>query len=342
MSINSKRGLGGGKLQTLGVDALEWYATGVGAGHLRTTLSITSSGAISASNGFIGNLTGTASFALTASFLEGGIPQPGLVAGTGTNSIRSAIGATQATASADSSIVIGNNAKVFAGGTGTIVIGNNANSIDDNRSDSVIIGNNATSYQNGVAIGAGAFSIESAVAVGKQAQNGNNYGVAIGAEANSGDLYGIAIGYQSTAGNDSIAIGYAVSATTANQINIGDMFKYDGSTSASIEDSLTIRGQINTPVFAGSVVSSTSSVDFDNGNFATLSLTVPTFIANPSNLKSGTTYTIIVNSGSLVTNYGSSYKFVGGTQPALSNGVNILTMVSDGTSLYTTGLADFQ
>jgi hypothetical protein len=291
-------------------------------------------------NGNATNAT-TASYALTASFLEGGIPQPGLVAGTGTNSIRSAIGATQATASSDNTIVIGNNAKVFANSPGTIVIGNNANSIDDNRADSVIIGNNATSYQNGVAIGAGAFSIESAVAVGKQAQNGNNYGVAIGAEANSGDLYGIAIGYQSTAGNDSIAIGYAVSATTANQINIGDMFKYDGSTSASIEDSLTIKGQINTPVFSGSIVSSTSSIDFNNGNFATLSLTVPTFIANPSNLKSGTTYTIIVNSGSLVTNYGSAFKFPGGVQPTLSNDLSLITMVSDGSRLLAVGLDDF-
>jgi hypothetical protein len=105
---------------------------------------------------------------------------------------------------------------------------------------------------------------------------------------------------------------------------------------------LQVSGQIYTPTFAGSVVSSTSSVNFDNGNFATLNLTVPTFIANPSNLQSGTTYTIIIDSGSLVSNYGSAFKFAGGTQPTLSNGIDILTMVSDGTSLYATALADFQ
>jgi hypothetical protein len=320
-----------------------------------------------------------------------------------------AIGKSAICNSADA-IAIGNDAVVNVNGAGTIVIGHNANNIDDNRANSVIIGNGASSYQNGVAIGAGAFSIESAVAVGLSAQNGNNYGVAVGASANSGDTYGIAIGYQSTAGNDSIAIGYGVSATTANEINIGNTFKFDGTSTITLEGSLIkvadsasatgslidnihpaiasssaqikhivtltqdqyfaisgsgnanddtfyiisdagdnvypgnlqVSGQIYTPTFAGSVASSTSSVDFNNGNFATLNLTVPTFLANPSNLQSGTTYTIIIDSGSLVTNYGSAFKFAGGTQPTLSNGIDILTMVSDGTSLYATALADFQ
>jgi len=60
---------------------------------------------------------------------------------------------------------------------------------------------------------------------------------------------------------------------------------------------LRVDGQIYSPTFAGSVASSTSSIDFDNGNFATLSLTAGTFLASPSNLKSGATYTIIISSG---------------------------------------------
>jgi hypothetical protein len=96
------------------------------------------------------------------------------------------------------------------------------------------------------------------------------------------------------------------------------------------------------PVFSGSIASSTSSIDFNNGNFCVLTLTGPTHIANPSNIKSGTTYTLVINSGSLAASYGTSFKFAGGTAPTLSNGVDIVTMVSDGNRLFATGLADFQ
>jgi len=103
-----------------------------------------------------------------------------------------------------------------------------------------------------------------------------------------------------------------------------------------------VQGQLYSPTFAGSVASSTSSIDFDNGNFATLSLTTPTFLANPSNIKSGTTYTLIIDSGSLISNHGTAWKFAGGTSPTYSNGTDVLTCVSDGTNLYATALTDFQ
>ena len=103
-----------------------------------------------------------------------------------------------------------------------------------------------------------------------------------------------------------------------------------------------VQGQLYSPTFAGTIASSTSSIDFDNGNFGTLSLTTPTFLANPSNLKSGTTYTLIIDSGSLISNHGTAWKFAGGTSPTYSNGTDVLTCVSDGTNLYATALTDFQ
>jgi len=103
-----------------------------------------------------------------------------------------------------------------------------------------------------------------------------------------------------------------------------------------------VEGQVFSPTFAGSVASSTSSIDFDNGNFATLNLTSATFLANPTNLQSGTTYTIILDSGSLISNHGTAWKFAGGTAPTYSNGTDVLTCVSDGTNLYATALTDFQ
>jgi hypothetical protein len=48
-----------------------------------------------------------------------------------------------------------------------------------------------------------------------------------------------------------------------------------------------------------------------------------------------------MNSGSLASTYGTSFKFAGGTKPTLSNGVDIVTMVSDGSRLFATGLANF-
>jgi hypothetical protein len=50
---------------------------------------------------------------------------------------------------------------------------------------------------------------------------------------------------------------------------------------------------------------------------------------------------LIINSGSLASTYGTSFKFAGGTKPTLSNGVDIVTMVSDGSRLFATGLANF-
>ena len=280
-----------------------------------------------------------------------------------------------ARAESNETISIGRNAQSYGNSTGTIVIGGGANSVDANRSNSVVIGYNAQGYQNCVAIGNNAFSIESAVAVGRNASTGDNQSVALGASAVTNNQRSIALGYNAVAtGTDTIVIGTNKSVSSNNEINIGDRFKFDGTstigligqvssslgfvgngsgltnissasyaqTSSFAAGNFEVAGQMFSPTFAGSVASSTSSIDFDNGNFATLSLTVPTFIANPSNLKSGTTYTIIISSGSLIANHGSAFKFAGGTSPTYSNGTDVLTMVSDGTNLYATALADFQ
>ena len=240
----------------------------------------------------------------------------------------------------------------------------------------VAIGQSANSAGNSVAIGAGATMGSSyGFAGGYNARANNDASIAIGGDVNVSSNQAIAIGTDTTidassqgavsvgqnadiatstnavvvgrgagatGANSGIAIGSGSKVTAANEINIGGIYRYDGSTSASIEDNLTINGQINTPVFAGSVASSTSSIDFDNGNFATLSLTGRTFLASPSSLKSGTTYTIIISSGSLVSGHGTAWKFSGGTAPTYTNGTDVLTCVSDGTNLYATALTDFQ
>lgn len=61
---------------------------------------------------------------------------------------------------------------------------------------------------------------------------------------------------------------------------------------------------------------------------------------NPTNLKSGAYYTLIVKqdaTGSRTLAYGSAYKWFGGVAPILSaaaNAVDIITFISDGTNMY--------
>lgn len=106
-------------------------------------------------------------------------------------------------------------------------------------------------------------------------------------------------------------------------------------------NNLQVDGQIYSPTFAGTIASSTSSIDFDNGNFATLNCASSTFLANPTNLQGGTTYTLIVTNGANISGYGTVWKFAGGTEPTLSANTDVITAVSDGTSLYAAALADF-
>ena len=266
------------------------------------------------------------------------------------------------TTTGDYSIGIGEGAT--PGAAGAVAIGQNANSAGN----SVAIGQGATMGSSyGFAGGYNAkANNDASIAVGGDINVSSNQAIGIGTDVTidassqgavslgqnadiSTSTRAVAIGQGSgaTGANNGIAIGSGSKVTSANEINIGGIFKYDGTSDVTLEGSVTssgnhqVDGQLYSPTFAGSVASSTSSIDFDNGNFATLSLSAATFLANPSNLQSGTTYTLIITSGSQVSNYGTSWKFAGGTQPTLSDGTDILTCVSDGANLYATALADF-
>ena len=341
---------------------------------------------------------------------------------------------SDASPDADYAIAIGSNTSVTSVGGVTIgdntSAGNNAVKIGRNGSAStlaVAVGYNASANnQRSVAIGVGSsVNGDYGVALGFNASVGNISTVGIGHGATSTDHYSVAVGrstsagYKGTAvgdeavasGQNSVAVGVGTSATATNEVNVGGIFKYDGTSDITLSgslvkladsasssgslidnyhpaiasgspqiqhivtidqtaydtisgsgnvsndtlyiisdagdnvypDNLQVQGQIYSPTFAGSIASSTSSVDFNNGNFATLDCSAgATFLANPSNLQSGTTYTIIITSGSNISNHGTAWKFAGGTAPTYTDGTDVLTCVSDGTSLYATALTDFQ
>lgn len=298
---------------------------------------------------------------------------------TSVSGVRSiAIGPELTTVAGNNNVLIGYNGntggnsncvaigfEAVGGASNTTAIGNTA---EANGVNSVAIGDAATYATNTVAVGIGIqASGDESIAIGTSHNTSNANSVAIGRR---GDCIGegsISIGsFTSVNGTNAIGLGANVTTTGNNSINIGNRFKFDGVASIFLSGSVTgsggfsgngsgltnvtasfaagnfeVSGQMFSPVFSGSVASSTSSVDFNNGNFAVLTLTSATHIANPSNIKSGTTYTLIINSGSLAATYGTSFKFAGGTKPTLSNGVDIVTMVSDGSRLFATGLANF-
>lgn len=132
----------------------------------------------------------TATFRITRQDLLSGTTQPpGLVAGTGTDSIKSNLTATPATASGQESIAIGKNARATS--TNSIMIGTSEN----NSSGSVGIGHNL----NGI----GTFSVE----IGRDLYASGSDFVIIGRDGNVGNR-SVMVGNASRAnGTDCITIG---------------------------------------------------------------------------------------------------------------------------------------
>ena len=312
------------------------------------------------------------------------------------------------------------------------------------QASAVAIGQSARSSGNSVAIGAGAIMGNSyGFAGGYNARANNDASIAVGGDVNVSSNQAIAMGtdtsidgssqgavalgqdadistspkavtlgqgVKATGAAGGIAIGSGSSVTAAAEINIGNRFKYDGTSTITLDASLIkvadsasatgslidnvhpaiassstaiqhivtidqtayttlsgsgnvyddtlyiisdasvdrvidgnlqVDGQIFSPMFAGTIASSTSSIDFDNGNFATLNCASSTFLANPTNLQGGTTYTLVVTNGANISGYGTAWKFKGGTEPTLSANTDVITAVCDGTSLYAAALADF-
>ena len=87
--------------------------------------------------------------------------------------------------------------------------------------------------------------------------------------------------------------------------------------------------------------------DFDNSNVQTVTLDQATTLANPTNLKDGATYIVIVKQPAGANHtlaFGTAYKFEGGTAPTITaaNGAtDVLTFVSDGTNLYGAAALNF-
>jgi len=114
-----------------------------------------------------------------------------------------------------------------------------------------------------------------------------------------------------------------------------------------VKGNTQIDGQVYAP-YNTLTDGATITPDFNDSNNMVVTLAGNRTMANPSNLKDGASYTIIVKqdaTGSRTLSFGTAFKWAGGTAPTLSTGANavdILTFVSDGTNLYGSFVGDFQ
>jgi hypothetical protein len=141
-----------------------------------------------------------------------------------------------------------------------------------------------------------------------------------------------------------VVIGNNGDSTVTIEADFSSVVEYDA------DGNIAFDGQVSAPYHT--LVKGANSIftpDFDESNNIVTTLDSASTFANPSNLKDGASYTIIVkqdaSGGRVISSFGSAFKWAGGTAPTLSataNAVDILTFISDGTNLYGSFVGDFQ
>lgn len=299
---------GGGLVAGSGPDSIKSDAS-------LTTTPATASGTSSIALGYNAKATNANSIALGETLSSGNV------------SIAIGYGST---AAGNSTVAIGNTSTANA--DYSVVIGSGANDADNSRVNAVVIGRNASSAQNSIAVGYGSQCYsDSGVGIGRDVRCSSDNGVAIGYGAesglSSGVLRAISIGYQAKANNYN------------DQISIGNIFCYRSSSSTT---GVEIKAGVRVPTTTLSITSNTASVNLAQSNFYYLSASGnPVLVANPTNIADGATYTFKITNGTGV-NWGSAYKFESGSLNSLSSGTDIVSFVSiGGTELYGTRLINF-
>ena len=161
-------------------------------------------------------------------------------------------------------------------------------------------------------------------------------------------------------GTGEVGIGTATSVPSA-KLHVKGSGTTSATTSFLVEDSagadiltvtddgvVKIGGQAYTELHT-EASAATITPDWDNGNVYTTELTnASTTFADPTNIKPGATYIIILKqdgTGSRTVSWGTKYKFPGGTAPTLTTGANkadVITLVAYSTDiLMCTSVLDF-
>ena len=238
----------------------------------------------------------------------------------------------------------------------------------------------STTTDSGIAIGADASSTgTSGIAIGAMTSHvttAGQHSIAIGGSTRAAGNYSVAIGYNcgnnSSSVNSCVNIGNAAQGDGANSItlsasNAGDVgpttsqafgvymsshtapdFEVIAGGESRLNSNLRVSGQgysaLHTVTSAASI-----TPDWNNSNVQTFELTsASTTIVNPSNIKPGATYILILkqdSTGGRTVSFGTQYNFPADTAPILTttaNKADVITLVAySSTVLMCTSVLDF-
>ena len=244
-------------------------------------------------------------------------------------------------------IVIGNGACICEGNAynGHIAIGRGAKTFEQN--SAVAIGDGASAENIGVAIGCFASAGTASIALGGGVSASGLYAAAIGrgsrataqgAQAYGYDAcatvnYGNAIGWESrvcSSGTNGVAIGYQSCSTHACAVALGSNVCTTRANTTHVQ-SLVVYGQAASPSQGVGNFGSTATLNWDNSNIQTLTLTGSVTTLNKTNPIDGGVYTVFVTqggSGGYTVDWGTDVKWAGGTGPTLSTAAGAIDAVS--------------
>jgi hypothetical protein len=235
-------------------------------------------------------------------------------------------------------IAIGKNAKASNGGLGefrgAIVIGNSACTITGVYGGAIVIGNEACS------------TTDEHVVIGSRAcSTGSNYSVIIGVDARGGAEDVISIGRCANPSTScSISIGKCARSSQTAAISIGPdaVACHTGSVAlgSAITTVRTNTTHVNSLVAFGQAASLTNAVgstggsvtlNWDNSNIQTLTLTSNITTLTKSNPIDGAVYTLFLTQGGTggkTVSWGTDVEWPGGTPPTLSTAIGATDAVS--------------
>lgn len=287
-----------------------------------------------------------------------------------------------ATAGGANAVAIGNN--TTASNSNSVAIGNSAGATYD----SISIGTSASSGSNGISMGQSSLSAIGGIAIGYDSGSSTNNCINIGSTAAGTGANSITLNATglSAAPSTASTFGVYMSSNTTPDFRIShdgdsyitgsgkfgigrsnitatlDVTHYDASRKLasfsdnsqaevfSIENNGTVKitGQAYTELHT---VTSAASItpDWNNSNVQTFELTsASTTIVNPSNIKPGATYILILkqdSTGGRTVSFGTQYNFPADTAPTLTttaNKADVITLVAySSTVLMCTSVLDF-
>ena len=121
----------------------------------------------------------------------------------------------------------------------------------------------------------------------------------------------------------------------------------NGSNLADYAKVNVVQGYTKQQSFTETVLSDAVNISWnlDDNQATTITLSGNRILDNPTNMKAGATFTIIIKqdaTGSRTLAFGSAYKFPSGLTPVLSTGINavdIISFISDGANML--GIAQY-